>query len=159
MYLHELNKVPQAAAGSGGLFWCWCKMRAATIDCVCLSVACHSSSLCGAVWTNDNSAAMTTWAQSTRHVLLSLCLTVCLFAFLCLNLSLLPTPSPPNPLSFLHCWCPTPSGPNWEVDTDKMRGAGREDEALMRYRKRKAEKDDNGTSRTGSQISLRWSNL
>ena len=66
-------KLPWAAAGSSGLLWCWFKMRVATIDCVCLLAACHSMSLCGAVWTNDNRTVMTTQATFC-----SFCLTHCL---------------------------------------------------------------------------------
>lgn len=73
MYFHEFYKLPWAAAGSSGLLWCWYKMRVATIDCVCLSAACHSTSLCGVVWTNDNRTVMT-----TRATFCSFCLTHCL---------------------------------------------------------------------------------
>lgn len=51
---------------SSDLLRCWYKMWAAITDCVHQSVACHSASLCGPVWTNDNSKTMTTkpWAPN-----------------------------------------------------------------------------------------------
>lgn len=137
----SLTSLSWAVAGSGGLLRCWCKMRAASIDCVCLSVACHSTSLCGVVWTNDNSTATTTWAQSTWHILLSLSLSpspsltcCCLSNWLtpvfqspiCFSLpeSVFYPPPPPPHATCLHSWIAgvlLPFVLDWVVDTDKMR--------------------------------------
>lgn len=116
MYFHEFSKLPPAAAGSGELLQCWCKMWAATIDCVCLSVACHSASLCGAVWTNDNSKAMTTQAQSTQEISLCLWLTGCL-SFWLINPSFCPHSLTFLFQNFLFYFCIADT--DWGADTDK----------------------------------------
>ena len=142
---------PRAAAGSGELLWCWCVMRVATIDCARLSVVCHSACLWRAVWTNDSRAAMTTGAQSTLSI--SLYLSVCLSnwftpllvshhpfslpAFVCmLSFSLLHPPSPASALLVSHSlWF-------WRRSGYRHEEAGRQDGALMRWRKRKEGRPD-----------------
>lgn len=126
MYFYEFYMLPSSCRWCR-LLWCWCKMRAASIDGVRLSVVCHSACLRGAVWTNDNGTAMTTWAQSTQHISLSLSpsartnrlipllfLTPYIFSLLAFVFIPLLSLSP----SFSY-FCLSPPGSNWGVDQTK----------------------------------------